>query len=149
VADDVTVEFEDFGPDQRAIDEGVRAIAEQAALRDVLRDAESRLLAVDLIDPPRKPRRPTGPRGLRTTYFDYTNNRTVAAEAPLEDAARVTVAESGDQPLPTREEFEAAVEILAEDRHFGRLVREGRCSPTRRCRRWCSTSCPTDGSSAS
>jgi hypothetical protein len=129
VADDVTVEFEDVAPDQRVIDGAISAIADQPALREVLGDADTRLLAVDLIDPPRKTRRPAGPRALRATYFDYTNNRTVAAEAPLEDTGRVTVSESRDQPLPTREEFEAAVAILAEDRQLGRFVREGRVQP--------------------
>jgi hypothetical protein len=129
VADEVTVEFEKIGPDQRAVDRAVRAIGKHAALREFLRGADTRLLGVDLIDPPRKTRRPTGPRSLRATYFDYTNNRTLAADAPLDDTARVTVAESADQPLPTREEFEAAVGILAEHRQLGRFVREGRVQP--------------------
>lgn len=124
--DDLTVEFEEVAPDQRVVDRAIRAIAQQPALREVRGDADTRLLAVDLIDPPRKTRRPTAPRAVRATYFDYTNNRTFAAETPLEDPARVTVSESGDQPLPTREEFETAVQILAEDRRLGR---EGRVQP--------------------
>jgi len=127
--DDLTVEFEEVAPDQRVVDRAIRAIAQQPALREVRGDADTRLLAVDLIDPPRKTRRPTAPRAVRATYFDYTNNRTFAAETPLEDPARVTVSESGDQPLPTREEFETAVQILAEDRRLGRFVREGRVQP--------------------
>jgi hypothetical protein len=62
-------------------------------------------------------------------YFDYTSNRTVAAEAPLKEPATLSVAEAGDQPLPTREEFEAAVEVVAEDRRLGRGVREDRLRP--------------------
>jgi hypothetical protein len=129
VADDLTVELEEFGPDPRVVDETVRAIGEQAALRELMGDANARLLAVDLLDPPRKVSRPRPPSRVRATYFDYTNNRTVAAEAPVDEPAGVTVAESGDQPLPTREEFDAAVEIVAEDRRLGRFVREGRVQP--------------------
>ena len=147
--DDLTVEFEEVAPDQRVVDRAIRAIAQQPALREVRGDADTRLLAVDLIDPPRKTRRPTAPRAVRATYFDYTNNRTFAAETPLEDPARVTVSESGDQPLPTREEFETAVQILAEDRRLGRFVREGRVQPYEPMPPWCSRSCPMAGRSAS
>jgi hypothetical protein len=129
VADEVAVEFEGFGPDQRVVDRAVRAISAQAELRQLFGDAQTRLLAVDLVAAPRKVARPQAPNRIRARYFDYTNNRTVAAEAPLDDPAAVTLAESADQPLPTREEFEAAVEVLAQDRQLGRLVREERVQP--------------------
>jgi hypothetical protein len=64
VTDDLTVEFEEFGPDQRAVDEAVRAVTEQASLP---RDAETRLLALDLLDPPRKVARPRPPSRIRAT----------------------------------------------------------------------------------
>jgi hypothetical protein len=129
VADELSIEFEEFGHDQRVVDEAVRAISEQGALREMLGGGDTRLLAVDLFEPARKVARPRLPNRVRATYFDYANNRTVAAEAPLDDPAGVTVAESGDQPLPTREEFEAAVEIVAEHPRLGRFVREGRVQP--------------------
>ena len=127
--DEVTVEFEEVASHQRLVDGAIRAITEQAALHETLHDADTRLLAVDLIEPPRKTRRPTAPRAVRATYFDYTNNRTLVAEAPVEGAAQVRVSESGDQPLPTPDEFEAAVEIVAQDPQLGRLVRENRVQP--------------------
>jgi hypothetical protein len=129
MADELAVEFEEFGLDQRALDEAVRAISEQSELQRLLGDAETRLVAVDLLAGPRKVARPRPPSRVRATYFDYTNNRTLAVEAPLDDPARLTVTDSADQPLPTREEFDAAVEILADDRRLGRLVREGRVQP--------------------
>ena len=129
MADELTIEFEGFGPDQREIDDAVRTLAAQQVVREQLEGTDTRLLAVDLIDPARKFARPRPPARLRATYFDYAGNRTVAATAPLGDPASVTVEESGDQPLPTREEFEAAVEILAEHSRFGRFVREGRVQP--------------------
>jgi hypothetical protein len=54
--------------------------------------------------PARKVARPRPAIRVRVTYFDYTSNRTVAAEAPLKGPATLSVAEAGDQPLPTREE---------------------------------------------
>jgi hypothetical protein len=129
VADEVAVEFEPFGPDQRAVDRAVRAIGEHAELRQVLGDAQTRLIAVDLLSGPRKVARPQAPDRIRATYFDYTNNRAVAAQATLEDPAAVRLAETADQPIPTRQEFDAAVEIVAEDRRLGPLVREGRVQP--------------------
>jgi hypothetical protein len=129
VAEELTLEFEKFGPDQRTVDEAVRALTGQPALRELLADADTRLLAVDLLDPARKVARPRPATRVRATYFDYTRNRTVAAEAPLEEPARLSVAEAGDQPLPTREEFEAAVEVVAEDRRLGPGVREDRLQP--------------------
>jgi hypothetical protein len=129
MADELAVEFEEFGLDQRALDEAVRAISEQSDLQRLLGDAETRLVAVDLPAGPRKVARPRPPSRVRATYFDYTNNRTLAVEAPLDDPARLTLTDSANQPLPTREEFDAAVEILADDRRLGQLVREGRVQP--------------------
>jgi hypothetical protein len=78
---------EEFGPDQRTVDEAVRALTGQPALRELLADADTRLLAVDLLDPVRKVARPRPATRVRVTYFDYTSNRTVAAEEPLEEPA--------------------------------------------------------------
>lgn len=126
---DLTVEFEEFGPDQRVLDEAVQTISRQMALREWARDADTRLLAVDLLPDSRKVARPRPSSRIRATYFDYTNNRSLAVDAPIDDPARVTLTESADQPLPTREEFEAAVAIVAEDRRLGRSVRENRVQP--------------------
>jgi hypothetical protein len=127
--DELAVEFEEFGPDQAVVDRALGAIGEHADVRQLLGNAEARLLAVDVLAAGRKVARPRAADRIRATYFDYTGNRSVTVEAPFGDPANVTMTESADQPVPTREEFEAAVAVLAEDPRLGRLVGEGRAQP--------------------
>jgi hypothetical protein len=124
VPDELTVKIERFGPNQRTINQIARRLSRQSAVAESLRGTENRLLSFELIDPPRKIARPRPPDLYRANYYDYTNNRTIAAEGRLDDLERVSVSDSAFQPLPTREEFDAAIEILTEDPELGPLLRE-------------------------
>jgi len=92
-----------------------------------LQQAQHRLLSVELIEPGLeiKPIRiPAPPRYYRATIYDYTNNRTVWVDGRFDDLDRAEVSESGHQPLPSRGEFDAAVQILLEDPELGPPIRE-------------------------
>jgi len=68
----------------------------------------------------------------RVTIYDYTNNRVVLAAGSLDDIqGSMEVSEAGYQPLPNREEFDEAVEILLEDEDLGPTIREQRLVPYR------------------
>ena len=63
--------------------------------------------------------------------YDYTNNRTLIADGRLDQLEGLAVEESGLQPLPTEEEFEAATKTLLNDPEFGPALRERRLIPYR------------------
>jgi hypothetical protein len=128
-SDELSIETEAFGPEQAAIDRVRDALEERQEVRDRLQGTEHRLLAFELVEPPRKLEKPQPPDAYRATYYDYTNNRSVAVEGRFADQEHLTVTESAAQPLPTAEEFGAAVEILAQDPVFRSAVHEHLVQP--------------------
>ncbi len=128
--DELTIETERFGPDQRTIDQlGRRHLPRHPAVAEYLQGTDHRLLAFEFIEPPRKVAKPRLPNHYRATYYDYTNNRTIFVDGRLDDQQSVNVADSAAQPLPTHEEFEAAVRVVAEDRELGSLLRDQLLQP--------------------
>ena len=70
------------------------------------------------------------PDRYRATIYDYTNNRVVLVTESLDDVrGSLEVLERGHQPLPNRDEFDEAVEVLLED--LGPDIRVGRLEPYR------------------
>jgi hypothetical protein len=124
----VRVEVERFGPDDRAIARVLRGHARHADVKGRLA-GKPRLLALTLPEPSRKTARPAEPDRYRATWFDYTRNRALHVDGRLSDPQEVAVTESADHPLPTREEFEAAVAVLSEDPALGPAVRDGALVP--------------------
>jgi hypothetical protein len=116
------VEVERFGPDDRAIARVLRGHKRHLK-------GKPRLLAVRLAEPTRKTSKATEPDRYRATWFDYKRNRALQVDGRLDDPDRVDVTESAEQPLPTREEFEAAVAILQQDAKLGAAVRDGALVP--------------------
>jgi hypothetical protein len=129
---ELKLKFEPRGPDQSALDELSRALLQAPAVQKHVARARKRLLSLELIDddPETKTvRPPAAPDRIRATIYDYTNNQTIRAEGSLANRKRLAVEASGDQPLPTNEEFDEAVKILTEDKIFGPLLREQRLQP--------------------
>ena len=131
--DDLRIET--FGPGPEKMEEVSRAILDAPPVRDELGGARHRLLSVRLLPPDSgdKPEEPRPPDRYRAAIYDYTNNRVVLATGRLLDDVRgsLEISEAGHQPLPTRDEFDAAVEVLLEDGDLGPAVREGRLEPYR------------------
>ena len=127
------VRFERFGPDARALARAARAVQRHPLVRRHLAETRNRLLDVALVEPVAraKPREAVAPTNYRATFFDYTNNRALLVDGRLDNLERVSVAESGAQPLPSPDEFEYAVGLIREDRDLGRGLAEGRFQPYR------------------
>lgn len=115
---ELKIEAEPFGPDQQLFDRIREGLNEHPAVQEQLQGTDNRLLAFELIEPARKLEKPQRPDSYRATYYDYTNNRSLLVDGRLGDRERVAVAESGLQPLSTAEEFDAAVEVVAQDLAF-------------------------------
>src|SRR5918994_2693808 len=128
---EVQVSIEPVGPGPEVIDEVSQALSEHASLQEHLSETRSRLLSVELLNPEGVEKADgLEPDRYRATTYDYTNNRVILTTGSLSDIqGSMEVSESGDQPLPTREEFEEAVEILHEDPDLGPKIREQRVEP--------------------
>ena len=114
---EVQVNIEAVGPGPEVIDEVSQALSEHPSVQEQLSETRSRLLSVELLNPV-DAGKPDGlePDRYRTTTYDYTNNRVILTTGSLSDIqGSMEVSESGEQPLPTSEEFEEAVEILLAD----------------------------------
>ncbi|HEY0174468.1 MAG TPA: hypothetical protein VGB98_25855 [Pyrinomonadaceae bacterium] len=122
------------GPEQSALDELGRALLQAPVVREQLGRARHRLLSLELVDDDpeiKSARVPKAPERFRATIYDYTNDRTVRAEGRLDSPKRLAVEVSGDQPLPTNEEFDEAVRALTAGQTFGSFLGEQRLRPYR------------------
>ena len=128
---DVQINIERSGPGPEVIDEVSQAIAEHASVQEQLSETRSRLLSVELLDPVGADKADgLEPDRYCATTYDYTNNRVILTTGSLNDIqGSMEVSESGEQPLPTSEEFKEAVEILLEDHDLGPKIREQRVKP--------------------
>jgi hypothetical protein len=131
---DLQINIERFGPGPEAIDEVSRAALDHPSVQEYLRGTRHRLLSVRLLDPAveGKPDEPMPPDRYRAAIYDYTNNRVVLATGSLDNIhGSMEVSEAGYQPIPNRDEFDEAVEILLEDEDLGPAIREQRLVPYR------------------
>lgn len=126
---DLNVEIIPWGPDQATVSTVSCALFEHPAVQEYLMDARHRLLAFELVDPEQKTLTPKPPSRYRATIYDYTNNRTLLVEGCLDERDILLVSESSIQPLPIREEFDAAVNVLLEDPRLGPEIRRQRLRP--------------------
>jgi hypothetical protein len=124
---DLQVEVVPFGPDAQAADAAVRAALEHPAVRAEVEGVEHRVLSL----------RPVGdagadpPTAVEATIYDYTNERAVVVDVPLNGAGAPRVASTARQPLPTEAERRAALAVLRDDPKLGPPIRDGRLVPYR------------------
>src|SRR5918995_523480 len=128
---EVQVNIEWAGPGPEVVDEVSQALSEHPSVQEQLRETRQRLLSIELLNPEGVDRVDgVEPDRYRATTYDYTNNRVILTTGSLDDVrGSMEVSESGHQPLPTREEFEEAVEILHEDRDLGPKIRKQKVEP--------------------
>jgi hypothetical protein len=128
---DLRINVESFGRGPDIIDEVRRASLEHPSVRERLRGKRNRLLSVQLVEPAGRGKgdEPAPPDRYRATIYDYDDNRVVVATGRLDDRESVEVLQAGYQPLPTREEFDEAVEILLEDLDLGPKIQDQRLTP--------------------
>jgi hypothetical protein len=93
---------------------------------------EHRLLSMHLVDEEGSAKRvaPCAPQHFEATIYDYTNNRVVEARGAIANLDRgapdqIEVCILGHQPLPSRDEFAAAVEIVRHDRELRAQIDDG------------------------
>jgi hypothetical protein len=131
---DVQIDIERLGPEPETIEEVSRAAFEHPSLQEHLGETRNRMLGLELLESTivGKADGPVVPERYRATTYDYTNNRVVLTTGRLDDPrGSIEVSEAGYQPLPNREEFDEAVEILGEHHDLGPALRTQRLVPYR------------------
>ena len=128
----MNIKIAPFGPTQAEMDVIARNLLRLTEVKKRLQKSRHRLLSIGLVEPDvdlKQSRAPAKPSRFRATIYDYTNNRTLLIDGRLAQPRKVEITESASQPLPTREEFEEAVQILARDKQLGLGIREQRLQP--------------------
>lgn len=119
-----------FGPS----DDRFAPAAEQVLLHPsvwaLLEGTEHRVLSVRSLPEETKSASSCPDDRFRAVIYDYTNGRTVQVEGELaaidlESQGDVRVSEFASQPLPSDEEFEAAVDVVMHDREMRREIKAG------------------------
>ncbi|HLF84503.1 MAG TPA: hypothetical protein VI837_10040 [Blastocatellia bacterium] len=117
-----------WGPDQATIDDTKSRLLKNPALQRYLAGKSYRMLSFDFLESGVKEVKSEPPSRYRATFFNYTSNRAIIALGRFTDSA-IEVSLSTEQPLPSPEEFEAAVNILTKDPMFGPAIRAGSLQP--------------------
>jgi hypothetical protein len=123
----VTVTISPAGRSQPQIDEALRAVYAHPTVKKYLQDNRTRQLGFESLEP--QPRSPQ--EYYRVTFYDYTNNRPVIVAGTYGDAQMMTFTIGTVQPLPSPEEFDAAVEVIKNDPKMGPALIAGKLKPYR------------------
>jgi hypothetical protein len=123
---DLSIDVVPNGPDASVVAEISRALLREDWLREHLSGTEHRLLSFEIADDggDKRSQVPAASTRFLATIYDYTNNRTLVVDGSLENLDSARLFESGRQPLPNDEEFEAAVENLASHHELGPAIRQ-------------------------
>lgn len=126
---ELSVSVDAHGPSPERIEQVSTHVLHHREMRDLLGDAEHRILYFKLgADPSAKPDTPAFDR-FEAQVYDYSNGRLLTATGPLEDPDRLAIATSVRQPIPSQEEFQAAVELLRKDSELGPGLTRGDLVP--------------------
>jgi hypothetical protein len=119
------------GPDGATVDMAARRVLNHRSVQRHLKRGRHRLLSLELVEPEERAKRarPAKATRHRATIYDYAENRAIVVEGPLDSRGRLDVTESGHQPLPTTDEFDAALRLLAKDPDLGPALRAKRLRP--------------------
>ena len=123
--DELRVEIEPAGLGADFTDRVRAVILSHPDLRVLLEDGGYRLLDIQPLDrADGKRREETDEEWFRATGYDYTHDRTVEAIGRVDSPEHLEITDYDRQPLPSAEEFELAVRLLAEDPDWGQGLGE-------------------------
>lgn len=141
----LNIHVEPFGPDQSRIDQAARALLSHPTVLASVADGEHRLLsfalenggeAADCTGRAHKRVEPCSPDRFVGTVYDYVENRVLEIRGQLyaldpQVPGPVEVRVLGHQPLPSGEEFAAAVAIVKHERDLRERLTSGQIAAYR------------------
>jgi hypothetical protein len=116
-----------WGPAQETVDASKESLLRSPALLKYLKGSRFRLISFGFIDKDKINGNIPPPDSYRAVVFDYTHNCAYSASGRF-DSSNVDVAPYFIQPLPSDEEFDAAVVILSRDPKIGPGIENGTLS---------------------
>ena len=126
---ELTLDIRPFGPDPAALQQLGPGLLAHRTLSSALERTRHQLLSVEPLESDRKTAQPRASDRFRATIYDYTNSRTLLADGSLRDPKALEITESGQQPVPSPEEFANAVAVLERHAKLGPSLRSGRLRP--------------------
>ncbi len=121
----VSIRVVPVGPTQEMFDKAGLEAERSAAVQQELAGHSYRLIEVSYIENEDKSlTEQLLPTRYRAVFYDYTTDRTLVAEGSFDGKETITVHQEFYQPIPSPDEFEAALRILQKDRNLASLIRE-------------------------
>jgi hypothetical protein len=115
------------GPQASELAKVASRVLSQASVQKSLGSARHRLLNVEPVEHEdgKGSRRLAAaePVAYRATLYDYKKNQALVVNTSVDGRGSPEVVESGEQPPPTREEFDEAVRLLTKDPKLGPALR--------------------------
>ena len=105
----VTVTVTPVTPTQEQLDTTISSLKSHSSVAKFLNGTQNRLISVEYPD---SLRLSSKEQRLRAIFYDYTNNRPIVVDSAVNDTRLATAAVGTVQPLPSADEFEAAVDIV-------------------------------------
>lgn len=129
-ARELTVTAVSFGPSGEDVARASEAALASSRVSELLRGTDHRLLSfLPHSAAGAKARRPPAVDQFVAEIYDYTNDRTLTLRGRMRDPDEVSVEESNRQPLPSDEEFAAAVQVLRDDPDMAAQIRRENLVP--------------------
>lgn len=126
---ELRVKIRPFGPSAEEVEALADGLLGHRDLGPLLARTRHRLLSVELLGEGEKAGRPRPPKRFCAKVYDYSNQRTLHVTGNLDRPARLAVEESGEQPLPSPEEFDEAVRIVSRHADFKAAIAGGALMP--------------------
>ena len=112
-----------WGQSQAAVEAAKLRAENSQAVQKQLKGTRHRLLEFNYLENEDKSKATQIPTQFRAVFYDYTNDRTIAAEGDFAGKQEITASEIFYQPIPNDEEFAEAVGILQGNKNFGVLLK--------------------------
>jgi len=124
--DGLIVTIAPFGPTQEQVDAALARVERSTAVQSLLRGTKYRQLDLEYVEEEENKTGPTQPpKRIRVVYYDYTNDRTIVADADLAGRQPITAREEYRNPVPNDEEFNEALSIVGRNPKFAADLKSG------------------------
>lgn len=113
-----------WGPTQQTIDAAKTSLLRNPVLLKRLAGSRFRLISFDFVDGGKVAGSIVPPESYRAVLFDYTRNLSYAATGRFEGSS-IQISANSIQPIPSDEEFDAAVAVVSRHPKFGPGIANG------------------------
>jgi hypothetical protein len=114
-----------WGPSQAEVDAAISRVERSSSVQSLLGGTKYRQLEFEYVEVEDKSRPTQPPKRFRVIFYDYTNDRTIVAEADFAAKEAVSARTEYRNPVPNDAEFNEAIDTLKNDSKLGADLRSG------------------------